>query len=247
MGPGRDNDAIDAAHATRATGQPLTRQRREILEHLGQVARELAEVYRAALWLLEDKSVPARGRLLAHCARELINRLPDYLDVPITTNKVQYEDVLDGIAVLWKDETHKRTTPGHLACAVADESSVASGAQVTLSNKLHAGIDRLVKDHLRSRTTTSERVASVLQPRGQSGTPFPKAQLEVFVHQWKILGGWFAGHAHVPNPGGKALDFGECERRFETLEHILYTRLCAFYGAVEELDDILEEANRPTS
>ena len=240
------SDTVDADHIEGPAGRQLTRQRRDILERLGEVSSELAEAYEAALWLVDDHSIPARGRLLAHCARELINKLPDHLDVPIDAKRVEYENALDRIAVLWQDLTHKHTSFGHVAHGVADESSVVASAQVTVSNKLFGMIDRLVKDHLLSRTTISQRVTSALQPQEQPGTPFSNAQLETFLHHWKYLSRWFAGHAHLPNPGSRALDFAECEHHFETLEHILHTTLCPFYAAVEELDDILEEANRRT-
>ena len=245
--PEPDTGATEADHTGPVAKHTLTPQRSEILERLHEVSQELSEVYQAALRLQDEQTFPARGRLLAHCAREVMNRLPDHLDVPIEAKRVEYDSSLDAIAVLWEDETHRHTARGRLACEVADNSNVAASAEMTLSNELHARIDRLVKDHLGARTTMSERVTGVLQPPEQSGTPFPNGQLETFVRQWKDLGRWFVGHAHVPKPGKSALDFGECESHFETLEHILYTRLCPFYGAVEELDDILEETNRPTS
>lgn len=227
-------------------GRQLTPQRRDILGHLNQVSTELAEVYKAALWLLDDCSMPARGRLLAHTARELINRLPDYLDVPITAKRVDYAGAVDRIAVLWEDNAHREVVPGTMVDGPIEDSTVAAGAEIVISKRLDSEIGSLVQEHRRSGAIREERFASVLQPPEQSGPPFAKAQLEPFTRQWKELGRWFAGHAHVPNPGTKALDFGECASHFETLEHILYTRLCPFYGAVEELDDILEETNRPT-
>jgi len=245
--PHSDRMDINADHTDALSRRPYTQRRLEILERLGEVSWELAQVYEAALWLVDDHSIPARGRLLAHCGRELMIRLPDHMDVPIEPHRVEWKQALDCIAVLWEDETHRQNAPGHLASEIADASSLAPSAEIRLSNDLHARIDRLLKDHLRARATITERVTGVLQPPGQAGTPFPQAQLETFVREWKKLNAWFAGHAHVPNPDKKPLDFSECQRRFEILENILYTRLCPFYGAVEELDDILEETNRPTS
>ena len=240
------SDTTDADHIEGPAGWQLTRQRREILERLGEVSSELAEAYEAALWLIDDHSIPARGRLLAHCARELINRLPDHLDVPYPAKRVQYENALDKIALLWEDDTHRHAVSGNMSRRVGEESRVTVSGEVTISNRLQGLINKLVKDHGLSRTNRVDRLTSMLQPREHSATPFPTAQLEPFVRHWRRLSYWFAGHAHIPNPDASPLDFGECERHFETLEGILYATLCPFYGAVEELDDVLENANRPT-
>jgi hypothetical protein len=236
--------AMDAHRTETAGRQPLTQQRRDILKELGKVSRELAQIYEAALRLLDDETMPARGRLLAHGARELINRLPDHLDVPIAANRVQYESALDAVVALWDDDRHRQKAPRNLVDGVGQESTITASAEITISDKLDGLIGGLVKDHRLSRIRREERLMGVLQPREQSRISLPTSQLKPFVRQWKDLSRWFAGHAHVPNPDKEPLDFSECEGQFRTLEDMLYSRLCPFYGAVEVLDDILEEANR---
>jgi len=237
---------MEADRAETLTRRPLAHRRAEILERLRNLSFELAEAYEVALWLLDNPSIPARGRLLAHCARELINRLPDYLDVPVPAEQVQYKNALDSISALWEAETSGDGTPGKHLSQASEETSTATTEGVTVSRRLYREIDALVTRHKQSLLATEARLSLIFRPSGQTGGHFATTQLAPWLRQWKALRRWFVGHAHFPNPGIRPLDFGECEARFSVLERVLYAMLSPFYPAVEELDAILEEANEPT-
>ena len=239
------SDTINADHTEGLAGRRVTRQRREILERLGEVSSELAEVYEAALWLVDDYSIPARGRLLAHCARELINRLPDYLNLPVPRGQVQYVNALDRIATLWRGETSRAAGTAWVAESSTHDGSFAERAAVSISVELYRQIDELVTDHLRSRMTAQEKLRVVIQAAGQAGGGFSQGQLEPLVGQWNDVRKWFQERVHVPNTPATQNDLSECIRHFNTLEDILYAVLCPFYGPLEELDGILDETNKP--
>jgi hypothetical protein len=245
MNPHLYPGAMDANRTETLGGQPLTRQRKGIFEELHGASWELTQIYEAALRLLDDDAMPARGRLLAHCAREIINRLPDYLNLPVPTGQIQYVPALDRIAPLWQEETNLAGASAGLAESTAHDGSLTEPPTMSISVELHRQIDQLVTTHLQSRMTARQKLRVVIEAAGQPGGGFSQGQLDTLARHWDALRKWFVERVHVPATPGTQEDFAEYVARFNTLEDILYSVLCPFYGPLEELDEILEKTNRP--
>lgn len=242
------SQSTDADRVAESTDQYLTKRRREILAKLERLGPELADVYRAALRLIGDESFPGRVRLIAHAVREITNRLPDYLDVPVKRGQVQYKNRLDSIAPTWQAEMNaQRSISGVLGQAqrIEPQGKATDTPTVTISVRLFRGIDDLVTAHVQSRSTLAQKLRGVMQSTDAVEAAGAVSELDPIVEHWKGLTKWFVKRVHIPGPGKTPTDFEECRHRFKVFESVLYALLCPFYGPVEELDAILEEANRP--
>lgn len=228
----------------------LTRRQMQILEELNGRGPELAEAYSAALRLISDDSIPARVYLLAHIVREIANRIPDYLDVPIDKRRVEYESLLDEIARLWQEGTEPQASiaePKVGTRLLESEEPSRQARGVSISLHLYRALDRLVAAHNESRQTRRESVRRLLRSGDVEGSSLSDSHLDPIVEHWMDLTRWFAGRVHLRAADKEPPDFQQCVDKFHVFEGALYALVCPFYGAVEELDAILEETNRPTS
>ena len=217
----------------------LTSRQREIMQKLhGLPAPELAKVYYAGVRLLSDRHNPARVYLVAHCVREIGNKLPDHLpEVPVR-ERVEYRDHLDLIAARWE----KLPNPPVEIAGVGNE---AAATQVSIPLDLFRRISALVTDHMEGSSSHRKRAEHAFA-RLDEGMASDKAHLSALWERWRNVIQWFVGSAHVRNPREMppSLDIEECERQFGLFENLLYSSLHPFYAPVEELDEILEAANK---
>ncbi|TKJ28761.1 MAG: hypothetical protein CEE40_10580 [Chloroflexi bacterium B3_Chlor] len=249
-------DSSSAFEGTGAEGTthlretPLTARQRQMLEKLDDLGPELGDAYRAALRLMADDSFPVCVRLVAHLVRDITNRLPDYLDVPVPKGKAEYVNLLDDIAPVWDAEMSEQASVPRRPSLVQEGDgapNVTQAPTVRMSAGLHRKIDGLVTAHRRSRATTRQKLRTVIQSVDDGGRGGSNSHLDPIVEHWKELTGWFVERAHIRGPGKTPADFEECRRRFGMFESVLFSVLTPFYGAVEGLDEILEQANRPAS
>jgi hypothetical protein len=242
-----DSTNLGSAGAAWGWHELLIGRRREIWHKLQQLGPELGDIYAAAVRLLGDEGFPARVRLIAHAARELTDRLPLYLDVPVSTGHPDYEPHIKTIAGLWRARAADPTIAGMPNAGEIPEDGQSCRADrrgVGLSQDLYRQIDNLVEKYAAT-TTHRETLTRTVEALDQGAAGGGESYLEPVVGQWKRLHGWFVKATHVPGPGHAAPDPDECERRFELLEDVLYGLLFPFYAPMEELDGILAEANRP--
>jgi hypothetical protein len=216
----------------------LTPRQREIMQKLHSLpAPELAKLYYAAVRLLVERQNPARVYLVAHCVREIGNRLPDYLpDVPVR-KRVKYNDYLERIAPRWE----KLPSPPFEMAGANGEPA----AQVPIPLDLFRMISSLVEDHLAGSSSHRARAehAFAFLDEGMSAD---RAHLTALSERWRGVIEWFVIRAHLRNPQQRppSLDVRECERQFKVFENMLYSSLNPFFKPMEKLDEILEETNK---
>ncbi len=247
------SSAFEGTAAERTTGlpkTPLTARQRQILEKLSDLGPELGDAYRAALLLMADDAFPMGVRLVAHLVRDITNRLPDYLDVPVAKGKAEYVNLLDDIAPLWDAEMSEQASvagrPGFVQEA-GGTPDVTETPTLKISAGLWRKIDGLITEHSRSRATARQRLGAVIRSTDNAGRGGSNSHLDPIVDHWKDLTHWFVKRAHIPGPGKTPADFEECRIKFGMFESVLFSVLTPFYGAVQGLDEILEQANRPAS
>lgn len=229
---------------------PLTARQRQILDKLDDLGPELGDAYQAALLLMADDAFPVRVRLVAHLVREITNRLPDYLDVPVDKGKAEYVNLLDEIAPLWEAEMSEQASFARRPSAVQEAGTtpdVTEVRTVKISAGLQRKIDGLLAEHSRSRATARQKLGAVIRSIDNGGRGGSNSDPDPIVGHWKKLTDWFVKRAHFPGPGKTPADFEECRLRFAMFESVLFAVLTPFYAAVEGLDEILEQANRPAS
>jgi hypothetical protein len=234
------------------SGVPLaergfTRLQVQLLEELGSLATELGKVYLGALRVLSDESNPARVYFVAHAVREVANQLPKYLDIPIA-KRVEYVNLLDDLAPRWEEATGDAIDHLVLGGVLTqeDEASVDQ-REVSIPLNLYRAIDELIAKHVESRENRPEVMKRLIKSRGSQVPGASDSYLEPVIKHWIDVIGWFVRRVHLRGPDRPPPDLQECVEKFGIFERALYALLCPFYGAVEELDAILEEANATAS
>ena len=210
----------------------LTVRQARIAERLRLKSEALAVMYVGAAQLVAESDNPARGFFIAHATREIANRLPDVYGV-IQASRVS-ADQLNELASAWRQEFPDRAnSEGGLEPCV-----IGAG--------LCAVIARVVETHLtaseilnRDRPKELMEAARIVTGLGDSDPP-PLAATALF--QLSRAG---VRVAHV-NPVRPPPSVTDVEASFAELEYIVDAVLLEFYETMDDVDDLLREANRET-
>src|SRR5215831_6935451 len=90
-------------------GSPWNPARVELRDWFRREAPSLADLYEGAVELLYQRPLPGRIRFISHAAREIGNRLPDYLTGKEIGKRLEYVVRLDAIEGKWNK--HKAMNP----------------------------------------------------------------------------------------------------------------------------------------
>ena len=83
-----------------AAAPNISSDRFELLAWLRRNAPSLAELYEAAVAMLENRP-PAHVRLIAHSVREIRNCLPEYISNVKSGGRLDYTGRIDSITKIW--------------------------------------------------------------------------------------------------------------------------------------------------
>jgi hypothetical protein len=200
----------------------LSSDRLELLAWLRRNAPSLAELYEGAVLLLQNRP-PAHVRLIAHSVREIRNRLPDY--------KGRVDDIIQ----VWR---RAGLLPSDLTTAglpTVDTTMAVPRAAAT-------AVLKLFRDHELARVKpaeTARRLFTSLAPENADAIE----TLEPVVQHWIEVTHWFMKRAHDDGRCDAECPRDELERQFALFEKTLMAIVRQFYTAVDELDQILEDAN----
>src|SRR4051812_40382743 len=81
----------------------LTERQSRITDRLDELSETLGDLFRAAARETQERHGKVWVRLAAHACRELVNKLPDYLDIPVTGGRLDYAQRFRQIAERWPD------------------------------------------------------------------------------------------------------------------------------------------------
>ena len=206
-----------------------TSRRRTIREWLETNAPQLAEMYAGALRLLHNTELPAQPRFVAHAVREICNRLPDAVNGPEESSRVQYPKLVGRLDSLWQE------MPPSLAPGLEPHDTVPVSAAIVRQ------LEDLVLAHREpsaTRAKAAQRMFEALAP-DNAGVGH---ELRPVINQWMGLGRWSTRTCHVPNNDDRC-SRAELEHQFQLFENTLASVFEQFYQPLSELDEILEEAN----
>ncbi len=135
----------------------LTTRQSTILEFLATSAPELAKVFEAGTCMRNDEAFPARKYFVAHAAREIINRLPDYYEAggpaPVSRKKpTQLKD----LAAQWVGDIRPQLV------RLGDSSPTAEPTPIQMSLELATKLDTLVEHEATVSEYTRARFAEFL-------------------------------------------------------------------------------------
>ena len=211
----------------------LTPRQQELLGWFGRNAPSLREAYEAAIRLLSARDFPARVPLISHLVRDIGNRLPDVIE-GTTSERVQYENMLDEIAPLW--QKHFQPRPSYSSTS-APSADVSDGLPWQLLKK----IDKLDSAHRESRSRLRpEQRLFRSELLGEAESP---DLLQPMEKQFRKIRDWFMGKTHLQNTVGEGVSESELVQKFELFERAVLAVKGQFFKAIGELDEILQDTN----
>jgi len=198
---------------------------------LSEVSDELAALYRSGLWILANEAMPARVYHLGHAIREIQNRLPNHLGIP-GKPLVEYSTTLNAIQRPWEIQVRP------LLVMAAVNPGPDDAVSVALPRDLAVRIDHLVREHESSATTRREMYKQMLASRdvpGRAGIPD------------KVVAAWMQMRpnrfVHVGEAPGATPSWADCQKLWSHLEDLLHALLAPQPAAMDEIDELLDEAN----
>jgi hypothetical protein len=218
-----------------------TADRREIRGWLSRNgAVSLSELYAGAVMLVGQKA-PGRARLVAHAVREIRNRLPDVLAPEKAPKHLNYHKECGVIRSLWPEM-------GPLQQLAAPSPAPTATGMVTIPAAAAARVQHLLAEDLevegRVRQAARRLYAAAVRVRSNRVITSSEATaIEPAITGWLEVTQWFVELVHEGRTPDEATNPDEFERRFELFERALLALIQDFYPALDDLDDILEEAN----
>jgi hypothetical protein len=198
----------------------LSEREQRIADRLDELSETLGDLFRATVREIREKRDRSWIRLAAHASRELVNRLPDYVDLPVAGKRLDYASRFRAIAEQWP----------------ADATEQPGSEVIDLVVQLVED-DRAASASIRAR---AEALFDALETGEMhyAGDAAARAQL------WVELQRYFPGVAHVSGPGVPEPDPEVFERNFVRLERLLASQFRAegYYETQAELDELLAKA-----
>lgn len=223
-----------------AIGSPWNPSRVELRDWFRREAPSLGDLYEAAIELLYERPLPGRIRLIAHAAREIGNRLPDYLSGERVATRLEYTNRMDAIEKKW--DTHKPTS----SPSTSESNHMSPSSQgISIPVELYNELDLLISDHRAARRRPLDAAQRLYEGLDPENNMKMGDTLRPVLLQWVEITKWFVGHAHDSGKGKRDVDYDwdEVKRKFELMELSLWSIVGAFFVTVRELDEILAETN----
>jgi hypothetical protein len=216
-----------------------TERRRELRVWFERNARSLGELYEGSLKILFEPNFPGKTRFVAHAVREIRNRLPDVIAGKKGGSRVDYVSRCDLISKEWNKAGF--SSDGKLPTAVLDGQSLQE-SDIPIPSPLFKIIAILIKDHVEAREKPSEaqlRLFEAIAPENQK----LRDALRPVVDQWLKVTEWSVKKVHYSGTKDEGVDLEYIIRQFELFEASLSSIIQSFFKGIEELDEILEDAN----
>jgi hypothetical protein len=195
----------------------LSERQQRIVERLEELSTALAELFRAAVREARERRDSSWIRLAAHACRELVNRLPDYLDLPVAGRRLDYASRFREIAARWPDDAQEQPPAEVLELVV-----------------------RLVEDDRAASASARERAESLFEAL-ETGELVYAGDAAARAELWVEMQRYFPTVAHLSAPGVAYPDPDLFERNFARLERLLASQFRAegFYETQADLDELL--------
>jgi hypothetical protein len=218
------------AAPTSASAVALSGQQRALLHALDERDRSLSAMYRGGIAVLGDAANPDRFAQCAHSMRELMEKLPELLDVPTTAQKErlkakvrEIEDAFLGV---------QRKTCCFSATAGWDGS--IDGHLRKFLTRLGSFLEWFASHQPRRR----DELHGVLVRLDGSGRELPKPLASLNVDTWGKKRDYFQSVSHHR----RTADEQEFRQRLDALERFLLDRLePRTFDDFAEIDDLLGE------
>jgi hypothetical protein len=213
-----------------------TAERKELRAWLGRLAPQLADLYAGAVAIATNDTFPGRVIFVWHAIREIRNRLPDVLAGEVASSNVQYSDLTKQICRCWV--TDGWPEDGSLPLDIVSEPSVSGPERYEISRKMLAAISDLVSQYVAIERRNEEKAERLFETVAGAAVP-------TYVVKTWLRGGRKAHKlAHLSNKLANSNDEGSLASDFAAFEGVLMTISKRAYENMDDLDEILDSANR---
>jgi hypothetical protein len=189
----------------------------------------LAQMYLGALHVLEQKANPESLVQAAHSIRELMEKTPRYLDLPVDQNLPSLKQRVQTVAIIWKDNVER--------CLCFDDGNWNGSVDNYLRKILRAMrefLDGFEKDYPKRK----QEVGNLLREIDLLKTALPEQIHSLRVEEWQTCHKYFQGIAH--HKGN--VDEKEFCGWQQNLERFLLDRFSPrTFEAQATIDDIIRE------
>jgi hypothetical protein len=155
---------------------------------------------------------------------------------------LDYVNRLDSIEEQWG--RHKAVNSPSAEYVHAETPSL-SVLDVPIPRKLYNELDALIRDHGTLRQRPLDAARRLYEALDRENNKQMGETLRPVLLQWVETTRWFVSHVHDSGKGMRDSDYdwNEVKNQFELMEVSLRSVVGAFFVAVTELDDILEDTN----
>lgn len=223
-----ESDALSSKDEVEAS-QELSGRQWSLYEALADKSDDLAAMYQGALQVLQSPSIVDRFAMAAHNLREVMEKLPRYIDVP----KKESFNLKEAVFEL-----------EHQLEVVQENSECYDGEEWDgeIENSLSGFLESVELMFARNREYNPkkrERYEEMLGRLDPSTTSVSERKRERLFDEWKELRGFFIGVCHH----GRETDIDEFTEYLERLERHMLARLRPqTFKTQDTLDKIISEA-----
>jgi hypothetical protein len=205
----------------------FTEQEERLHRTLAEKRQELAAIYLGALWVHRQVENPDRLALSAHNIRELMEKLPRYINVPVLGDPAQAkpEPLKPKIQDLSKGRKEARRKSA--SWSASGWSGTIDGDLASYLGLLDSVLDWFDSEHITRREEATKLVRQI-DAAGGSMPEFVKVRL---VRDWVTYWDYFVATAHHRQTTNEAF-----EEHRSSLERFLLDRLAP--TATKELDEL---------
>ncbi len=199
---------------------------RQLLVHrsLKTVSTELSDLYEGALRILGDESNPQHHALGAHSLREMMGRLPKFLDLPILAAAGRLGDRVNALEPLWSATEQSNCRQGNSWGGEIDGPI----------QKLLVALETFFKWWAESRPKRREVAGELFRSTDPYGASLPPTLQKRRADRWLQLNDYFVAIAHGGGVDGREFTLAVYDLE-EVLLGSLYRRPSEDFSAIDAL------------
>jgi hypothetical protein len=186
--------------------------------------------------MVHDPSFPGRVWLVAHAVREIRNRLPDAIAGELSGGRTEYSQLAQGVHDAWIDDG--LPSDGSVPVLATADPDASGPERHEISISLLTSVGELVVGHLAASNRKRETALRLFEATTESPIP------PYVVESWLRSTNWSNAYAHVRNQPLSASDEALLAEKFDRFETALAAIARRSYENMDELDEILDSANR---
>jgi hypothetical protein len=215
-----------------------TSDRRELYQWFTDNAPSLASAYEGAVRLLSAPSFPGRTHMISHVVRDICNRLPDFLG-SVERDRLHYDRELEALSEVWPSSIGPSADD-----YIAGGGEAGGDSHVPIPRAAAAAVSQLLARH---RERQSQRdITRDLFSLVSEANEYDRANLEPIVNEFHRIAAWFMERAHLRATPMTEPAHEELVRQFEQFERISLSLIGGFFKTMDDLNDILQQANTRT-